>query len=166
MPAVRSSARIAAIISAQPAKTTVGNPPNSVASGAEDTNARPTRKRRPAEDIPKQPGSQKKVRNLAVTTQGPEPSVPVTIEGSAASYNEEDPDTNVPAVLTFSLDEAKKHLISVDHRFEDIFDKLACKPYENLERFHPFESVPCYGCLNFSLTLEKSACYLNLVCLR
>jgi len=141
MPAVRSSARIAAAVSAQPAKTTVGNPPNGGASGAEDTNARSTRKRRPAEDIPKQPGSQKKVRKLAVTTQGPTPSVPVATEGSTASYNEEDPDTDVPAVLTFSLDEAKKHLISVDHRFEDIFNKLACKPYENLECFHPFQAL-------------------------
>ncbi|KAG6842093.1 hypothetical protein C0991_002747 [Blastosporella zonata] len=44
----------------------------------------------------------------------------------------------VPAVLTFSFEEGKKHLISVDHRFQDLFSKMQCKPYEHLETVHPF----------------------------
>ena len=50
-------------------------------------------------------------------------------------------DALVPATLTFSLEKAKEHLIRADHRFEDIFDKMPCKPYENLEQFHPFRLV-------------------------
>ncbi|XP_006461078.1 hypothetical protein AGABI2DRAFT_150872 [Agaricus bisporus var. bisporus H97] len=52
---------------------------------------------------------------------------------------DQDADALVPAVLTFSLKDAKEHLIGVDHRFEAIFNKLPCKPYENLEQFHPFQ---------------------------
>ncbi|KAG6845398.1 hypothetical protein H0H87_009745 [Tephrocybe sp. NHM501043] len=44
----------------------------------------------------------------------------------------------VPAVLTFSFEDAKKHLISVDHRFQDLFSKMQCKPFEHLETVHPF----------------------------
>ena len=46
--------------------------------------------------------------------------------------------TPVPAVLTFDFQEAKRHLIQADHRFEDLFQKLTCKPFEQLERVHPF----------------------------
>ena len=47
----------------------------------------------------------------------------------------------VPAVLSFSFQEAKAHLVSVDRRFEDMFRKMACKPFENLEQVHPFRCV-------------------------
>lgn len=46
--------------------------------------------------------------------------------------------TPVPAVLTFDFQEAKRHLIQADHRFEDLFQKMTCKPFEQLERVHPF----------------------------
>ncbi|EIW83020.1 DNA glycosylase [Coniophora puteana RWD-64-598 SS2] len=49
--------------------------------------------------------------------------------------------TFVPAELTFSFKDAKRHLVSVDGRFEDIFAKLQCKPFENLERVHPFRAL-------------------------
>lgn len=45
----------------------------------------------------------------------------------------------VPAELTFSFEDGKKHLISVDPRFEDIFSRLKCRPYEHLERVDPFK---------------------------
>ena len=51
---------------------------------------------------------------------------------------EEEDTTFVPAVLTFDLEEAKNHLIQVDHRFEDLFTKMRCKPFQNLEQVHPF----------------------------
>lgn len=44
----------------------------------------------------------------------------------------------VPAVLSFDFEEAKRHLIQVDHRFEDLFSKMKCKPFEQLEQVHPF----------------------------
>ena len=46
--------------------------------------------------------------------------------------------TLVPAVLTFDFQEAKRHLIEADHRFEDLFQRMTCKPFEQLERVHPF----------------------------
>ncbi|TCD59784.1 hypothetical protein EIP91_011467, partial [Steccherinum ochraceum] len=47
----------------------------------------------------------------------------------------------VPATLTFSFEKAKQHLISADPRFEDIFDKMKCKPFEHLEQFDPFSTL-------------------------
>ena len=44
----------------------------------------------------------------------------------------------VPAVLTFSFEEAKSHLISVDPRFEEVFRRVKCRPFEHLERVDPF----------------------------
>lgn len=50
----------------------------------------------------------------------------------------------VPAALTFDFQEAKKHLIKADHRFEDLFQRMECKPFERLEQLHPFR----YGFLS------------------
>ncbi|KAF8625406.1 hypothetical protein AX15_005371 [Amanita polypyramis BW_CC] len=47
----------------------------------------------------------------------------------------------VPATLTFSFEEGRKHLISVDRRFEKLFNKMPCKPFEHLETVHPFRSL-------------------------
>lgn len=47
----------------------------------------------------------------------------------------------LPAKLMFSLEDAKDHLIRADHRFRDVFSRLPCKPFENLESIHPFRSV-------------------------
>lgn len=44
----------------------------------------------------------------------------------------------MPAVLTFDFQEAKRHLIHADHRFEDLFQRMTCKPFEQLEQVHPF----------------------------
>ncbi|KAL1751405.1 DNA glycosylase [Schizophyllum commune] len=56
---------------------------------------------------------------------------PPTIPGS-------EPEKILPAILTFDYAEAKRHLISVDSRFEELFKRLPCKPYEHLETVHPF----------------------------
>lgn len=45
----------------------------------------------------------------------------------------------VPAVLSFDFEKAKRHLISVDARFEEVFDRMECKPFEHLEQVHPFK---------------------------
>ncbi|EIN12006.1 DNA glycosylase [Punctularia strigosozonata HHB-11173 SS5] len=47
----------------------------------------------------------------------------------------------VPAVLTFSFEGAKRHLISVDGRFADVFAKMKCRPFQNLERVDPFRTL-------------------------
>ncbi|KAK7692621.1 hypothetical protein QCA50_004253 [Cerrena zonata] len=61
----------------------------------------------------------------------PPPSVPA-----------DDPSRNlVPATLTFSFEDAKKHLISVDSRFEILFTRLKCRPYEHLQQFDPFSTL-------------------------
>ncbi|KAJ7770247.1 DNA glycosylase [Mycena maculata] len=49
----------------------------------------------------------------------------------------------IPAdvLLTFNFEDAKKHLIDADHRFEDVFHKLECKPFQQLEQLHPFRAL-------------------------
>lgn len=47
----------------------------------------------------------------------------------------------IPARLSFSFEDAKQHLISADPRFEDVFGKLKCTPFEVLEQVHPFRSL-------------------------
>lgn len=48
------------------------------------------------------------------------------------------PPPPLPAVLSFSFDDAKAHLFTADPRFEDIFSKLDCRPFEHLETMDPF----------------------------
>lgn len=59
-------------------------------------------------------------------------------EVQIASASDTEDTKLVPAVLTFDYEEAKKHLIQVDHRFENLFYKMKCKPFEQLEQVHPF----------------------------
>ncbi|KAE9411528.1 DNA glycosylase [Gymnopus androsaceus JB14] len=47
----------------------------------------------------------------------------------------------VPAKLSFRFEEAKQHLINVDPRFEILFNKMCCKPFEQLETVHPFRAL-------------------------
>jgi hypothetical protein len=59
----------------------------------------------------------------------------------------------LPAVLSFSFEAAKQHLIKVDARFEAIFKQLPCRPFEQLERVDPFRCVlERYSAFKFSLT--------------
>lgn len=47
----------------------------------------------------------------------------------------------IPAALTFSFEAAKQHLISADSRFDDVFKRLPCGPYEKLDPVDPFKSL-------------------------
>lgn len=47
----------------------------------------------------------------------------------------------LPATLTFSFEDGKQHLISVDRRFEKLFNHAPCKPFEQLETVHPFSAL-------------------------
>ncbi|KII92390.1 hypothetical protein PLICRDRAFT_37164 [Plicaturopsis crispa FD-325 SS-3] len=60
---------------------------------------------------------------------------------SNGNSNVAESETFVPAVLTFSFKDAKEHLIEADHRFEEIFRKMTCKPFEQLEIVHPFRAL-------------------------
>jgi DNA-3-methyladenine glycosylase II len=48
------------------------------------------------------------------------------------------PPVLVPAELSFSFEEAKRHLIAADSRFQDVFDTAVCTPYQKLDRVEPF----------------------------
>lgn len=65
--------------------------------------------------------------------------------------------TLVPAKLTFDLEEAKSHLIDADARFEDIFSRMPCRPYERLEQIDPFR----YGLCNYSQRRYVTSCLQN-----
>lgn len=65
------------------------------------------------------------------------PAVPLVHTVTTGAGPVEPPEL-LPAVLTFSLDEAKQHLIQADPRFEDLFSRLKCRPWEHLERVDPF----------------------------
>ncbi|EPT04909.1 hypothetical protein FOMPIDRAFT_85468 [Fomitopsis schrenkii] len=67
-------------------------------------------------------------------------TVPKTIR-PVLSKNNGDAPALVPAVLTFSFEDAKQHLIATDPRFEDVFRRLRCKPFEHLERIDPFRTL-------------------------
>lgn len=73
------------------------------------------------------------------------------VSSQIARHSDADEDTNmVPAVLTFDFELAKEHLISVDHRFQELFNKMTCKPFEHLEQVHPFRCGR-FSCCNLRL---------------
>jgi len=58
----------------------------------------------------------------------------------------------LPAALHFSYEDAKRHLISADPRFEAMFEKLPCRPFVQLERVEPFRYDQMPDCENINLT--------------
>ena len=83
----------------------------------------------------------KAISNTSVSTSAAGPQVSTNVDlnatSNASTLSEEEPGL-VPAILTFSFEDAKQHLINVDHRFEDLFTKMACRPFQHLETVHPF----------------------------
>lgn len=126
MPATRSSARRAAQATAASAtEITHGGPEAKT----------PSRKRKPENTLTKE-----NVKKMATPDILPKTTVQ---EVNAQASSSQITDTNeelslIPAVLAFDYEEAKKHLKGVDHRFEDLFVKMKCKPFERLEQVHPF----------------------------
>ncbi|KAG7098518.1 hypothetical protein E1B28_000462 [Marasmius oreades] len=68
-------------------------------------------------------------------------STSTVVQPLAALPDVEEPEALVPAKLSFSFEDAKAHLISADPRFKDVFERLECKPYEELEMVHPFRAL-------------------------
>uniref|UniRef100_A0A8H7Y807 HhH-GPD domain-containing protein n=1 Tax=Psilocybe cubensis TaxID=181762 RepID=A0A8H7Y807_PSICU len=77
--------------------------------------------------------------NLPEIGQKVSPALPIVPKPS--SEEEEEEVVFVPAVLSFDLEEAKRHLIQIDQRFEELFTKMKCKPFEHLEQVHPFRAL-------------------------
>ncbi|KAJ6499304.1 DNA glycosylase [Mycena sanguinolenta] len=81
-------------------------------------------------ESPEVPNSPKKAK------PSPKPVIP------ASGTTSTEPDfVPADAILTFSFEDAKKHLINADHRFEDVFSRLECKPFQQLEQVHPFRAL-------------------------
>ena len=117
-----------------------------------------SRKRKAAGDAVESVNAKKARAKKASSSSGPEPEPgeamvmplpPVAPRAQAVSaptvhvdaVPTADGEALVPAVLTFSFEEARRHLVGVDPRFGDVFRKCRCKPYEELERVDPFRCV-------------------------
>ncbi|KAH7923735.1 DNA glycosylase [Leucogyrophana mollusca] len=98
-----------------------------------------TKSKRKAPAVPASP--QKTRRQKKAKTEDTLPVAPVLPAPVAPVSDSDAEEVLVPAVLSFSFEEAKRHLISVDNRFEDIFARLKCKPYQYLEQVHPFRAL-------------------------
>ncbi|KAG1896656.1 DNA glycosylase [Suillus fuscotomentosus] len=137
MPVTRSATRsVASTPAGGSNKTTTAVSPSAVGKSS---------KRKAAEEPPaakKTPRTKKtkssEADKSAVTLLTPDGFIPPP---PPPLQNESEETNLVPAVLTFSFEEAKAHLIRADHRFEDIFTKLKCKPFEFLEQVHPFRAL-------------------------
>ncbi|TFY63150.1 hypothetical protein EVJ58_g3421 [Rhodofomes roseus] len=92
------------------------------------------------------PATEKTSRKKAKSKETSEGELPVqstTLDVPILPLNQaaEDAPALVPAVLTFSFEEAKQYLIGVDRRFEEVFRRVKCKPFEHLERVDPFRTL-------------------------
>lgn len=84
--------------------------------------------------------SVKKPRTLSKQEGGQAESPQKKLVSKPVSSNGQLP-VLLPAKLSFSFEHAKKQLIDVDPRFEDLFQRLPCRPFEHLEQVDPFRSV-------------------------
>lgn len=69
----------------------------------------------------------------------PKPAVTHTVHAVAPDAGGDAP--LVPAELAFSFEDAKRHLVRADPRFEELFRRLKCRPFEHLERVDPFRTL-------------------------
>lgn len=113
----------------------------SSASALDSLPGSPATSKRKAEDSDEAPKSPKKprVRKIASSNDIETPDiVPPPPPAPSSSLNEV---SLVPATLSFSFEAAKAHLINADPRFEHLFSRSPCKPFEHLEQLHPMRSV-------------------------
>jgi DNA-3-methyladenine glycosylase II len=125
MPATRSSTHLAELA------TTASNQTMN-----DDPNKRtPSRKRKAESTLVKE-----KAKN-ASNRDNDRATAPMMIsqrQVQIASASDTEDTKLVPAVLAFNFEAGKKHLIGVDPRFEGLFRKVECRPFEILEQVHPF----------------------------
>lgn len=137
MPATRSSSRLSAV------QTTTIISEEAVPSGGVKRKATTTTASTTVEKKAKKSRTSTKAK-IAPTEPSAEASPPTPQQAPSGLDSGEQAqgfgveDTPVPAVLSFDFEEAKQHLTSVDSRFEDLFEKMPCRPFEHLEQVHPF----------------------------
>ncbi|KAG2015537.1 hypothetical protein CC2G_008801 [Coprinopsis cinerea AmutBmut pab1-1] len=128
MAATRSSARLALKANAmQTSEETISSPANSSNGKRKNNNA-----------ALKAPAFKKsKTQTGAGSTTVGSTANPQTTRAPSDT----NADAPVPAVLSFDFNEAMRHLITVDPRFQDLFDRMPCRPFEQLEQVHPFRAL-------------------------
>ncbi|KAF9478600.1 DNA glycosylase [Pholiota conissans] len=141
MPAVRRSATRAAAAAA--ANSQAASNANVVPATQEPAKPIPktntSRKRRANAPLAKEAQKIPKQGSISDSAQAtPQATVSSIVAFNAVGDGEDD---FVPATLAFNFEEAKKHLINVDYRFEDLFSKMKCRPFEHLEQVHPFRAL-------------------------
>lgn len=139
MPSTRSATRSAPIVASKNTTETL--------SSMSSKKAPSSRKRKLANEAPVDVSVSSvlpKVKRVKSTSKAQKPSfmeeddvpsaprVPIILDADA---------TVIPPQLSFSLDEAKAHLIAADNRFEEMFANVKCKPFEILEPLDPFKLV-------------------------
>ncbi|KAI6113237.1 DNA glycosylase [Pisolithus croceorrhizus] len=130
----RGWACVSSIIMPQTRSATRSNTLSSAAS--EKTSKTPSSKRKTVplrgdEDVTP---SAKRLKKQSHTDRSVALAPPLPLDG----YSDQ---PMIDAVLTFSLEDAKAHLIGVDSRFAELFERLKCKPFEHLDQVHPFRSL-------------------------
>lgn len=83
--------------------------------------------------------SKKPRSDVAVDASSANPKVAESLPVSSPAAGA--PLAVVPAALSFSFEDAKEHLIEADERFQDVFERNQCKPFEVLDRVEPFRSL-------------------------
>lgn len=102
----------------------------------------PKAPKRKAKEAPSETPTKEKKPRVAKTTSEVSAVTQAQIEQFQRNLPEPGPAPFlVPAQLSFSFEEAKTHLVNVDPRFQILFDRLDCKPFERLETVHPFRYV-------------------------
>jgi DNA-3-methyladenine glycosylase II len=141
MPATRSSTRLATVqntpsttASAQTAAGSGGVKRKSPTATASSTVEKKVKKSRTKANAANSATSQGLSAQEAVSAQ----QASSTVASGGQAEEPEDEDTPVPATLTFNFEQGQTHLINIDARFQDLFDKMPCRPFEHLEQVHPF----------------------------
>lgn len=93
------------------------------------------------------PTPRKKAKNAAATpgAAGAENTPAKPLPVFKLTDASQDPSRMIPGKLGFDFDQAKRHLIGVDQRFETLFSRLKCKPFENLEAVDPFRCAKLWS---------------------
>jgi hypothetical protein len=133
MPATRSSTR-SSVIAVNAASGNFSTQNNQFIQDDEKPGTSP-RKRRTTAGSPLMNAVKKSDQNTPEAQISAVTSSTIPSDESAAET-----EVFVPAMLSFDFEEAKQHLIEVDQRFEDLFSRMQCKPFQHLEQVHPFRS--------------------------
>ncbi|KAF7288642.1 DNA-3-methyladenine glycosidase [Mycena chlorophos] len=89
-----------------------------------------------------EPTSPKKVaKSRSANQKAAQPQIINNAGAQSDASHTADQGSELVPQLTFSFYEAREHLCGVDARFVDVFSRLRCKPFEELEHIHPFRAL-------------------------